>query len=67
MIRLDKISKIYPQGEILKEVTWELKTGDRIGLVGANGAGKTTQFRIIMGEVEPTTGDIIRTAGLKLA
>ena len=67
MIRLDKISKIYPQGEILKEVTWELKTGDRIGLVGANGAGKTTQFRIIMGEVEPTTGDVIRNAGIKLA
>jgi ATP-binding cassette, subfamily F, member 3 len=67
MIRLDKISKIYPQGEILKEVTWELKTGDRIGLVGANGAGKTTQFRIITGEVEPTTGDVIRNAGIKLA
>lgn len=67
MIRLDKISKIYPQGEILKEVTWELKTGDRIGLVGANGAGKTTQFRIIMGEVEPTTGDVIRNSGIKLA
>lgn len=67
MIRLDKISKIYPQGEILSEVTWELKTGDRIGLVGANGAGKTTQFRIIMGEVEPTTGDVIRNAGIKIA
>lgn len=67
MIRLDKVSKIYPQGEILKEVTWELKTGDRIGLVGANGAGKTTQFRIIMGEVEPTTGDVIRNSGTKLA
>jgi ATP-binding cassette subfamily F protein 3 len=67
MIRLDRISKMYPQGEILRDVTWELKTGDRIGLVGANGAGKTTQFRIITGEVEPTTGDVIRTAGVKIS
>jgi len=67
MIRLDRVSKIYPQGEVLKEVTWELKTGDRIGLVGANGSGKTTQFRMITGEVEPTTGDVIRTAGAQIA
>jgi ATP-binding cassette subfamily F protein 3 len=67
MIRLDRVSKIYPQGEILRDVTWELKTGDRIGLVGANGAGKTTQFRIINGEVEPTSGDVIRNVGTKVA
>jgi ATP-binding cassette, subfamily F, member 3 len=67
MIRLDHISKIYPQGDILSDVTWELKSGDRIGLVGPNGAGKTTQFRIITGETEPTTGDVIRNAGVKIA
>jgi ATP-binding cassette, subfamily F, member 3 len=67
MIRLDHISKIYPQGDILSDVTWELKPGDRIGLVGPNGAGKTTQFRIITGETEPTTGDVIRNAGVKIA
>jgi ATP-binding cassette subfamily F protein 3 len=67
MIRLDRVSKIYPQGEILRDVTWELKTGDRIGLVGANGAGKTTQFRIINGEVEPTSGEVIRNVGTKVA
>lgn len=67
MLRLDSVSKIFPTGEALKDVTWEVKTGERIGLVGANGAGKTTQFKIIMGEFEPTSGQVIRPAGIKIA
>lgn len=66
MLRLEKISKIYPTGEVLKDVTWEVKTGDRIGLVGVNGAGKSTQLKIIMGEVEPTAGEIIRPTSLHI-
>lgn len=38
MLRLENISKIYPTGEVLKDVTWKVKSGDCIGLVGANGA-----------------------------
>jgi ATP-binding cassette, subfamily F, member 3 len=67
MLRLEHISKIYPTGEILKDVNWEVKTGDRIGLVGVNGAGKSTQLKIITGEIEPTAGEIIRPAGLHIA
>ena len=66
MLRLERISKIYPTGEVLKDVTWEVKTGDRIGLVGVNGAGKSTQLKIIMGEVEPTAGEIIRPTSLHI-
>ena len=67
MLRLERISKIYPTGEILKNVTWELKPGDRIGLVGVNGAGKSTQLKIIAGELEPTAGEVIRPASLHIA
>lgn len=67
MLRLEHISKIYPTGEVLKDVNWEVKPGDRIGLVGVNGAGKSTQLRIIAGEEEPTSGEIIRPASLKIA
>ncbi len=66
MLRLDSVSKIYPQGEVLKNVSWELKAGDRIGLVGPNGSGKTTQFKIITGHEEPTSGQVIRQQGLKV-
>jgi ATP-binding cassette subfamily F protein 3 len=66
MLRLEHISKIYPTGEVLKDVTWEVKSGDRVGLVGVNGAGKTTQLKIIMGEIEPTAGEVIRPASLHI-
>ena len=67
MLRLEHIRKIYPTGEVLKDVNWEVKVGDRIGLVGVNGAGKSTQLKIIAGEMEPTSGEIIRPASLHIA
>jgi ATP-binding cassette subfamily F protein 3 len=67
MLRLEHISKIYPTGEVLKDINWEVKPGDRIGLVGVNGAGKSTQLKIISGEMEPTAGEIIRPASLHIA
>ena len=45
---------------MLRDVTWEVKSGDRIGLVGVNGAGKSTQLRIIAGLEEPTSGQVVR-------
>ncbi|MGL6136228.1 MAG: ABC-F family ATP-binding cassette domain-containing protein [Planktothrix sp.] len=67
MLRLEHISKIYSTGLVLKDVNWEVKPGDRVGLVGVNGAGKSTQLKIIAGEMEPTSGEIIRPASLKIA
>ncbi|MBF2005853.1 MAG: ABC-F family ATP-binding cassette domain-containing protein [Chlorogloeopsis fritschii C42_A2020_084] len=67
MLRLEHISKIYPTGEVLKDINWEVKSGDRIGLVGVNGAGKSTQLKIITGEVEPSSGEVIRPASLHIA
>ncbi len=67
MLRLEHISKIYPTGEVLKDINWEVKPGDRVGLVGVNGAGKSTQLKIIAGEMEPTTGEVIRPASLHIA
>ncbi len=67
MLRLEHISKIFPTGEVLKDVNWEVKPGDRIGLVGVNGAGKSTQLKIVAGEEEPTTGTIIRPTDLRIA
>ena len=65
MLRLENISKIYPTGEVLKDINWEVKVGERIGLVGVNGAGKSTQLKIIQGEIEPTAGSIIRPSGMQ--
>ena len=67
MLRLEHVSKMYPTGEVLKDINWEVKPGDRIGLVGMNGAGKSTQLRLIAGEDEPTSGTIIRPNSLNIA
>lgn len=67
MLRLDQISKIYPNSEPLIDVSFEVGPGERVGLIGANGAGKTTLFKIIMGEIEQTTGNIYKPQGMRIA
>ena len=67
MLRLERIGKIYPTGEVLRDVTWEVRTGDRIGLVGVNGAGKSTQMRILAGLEEPSSGQVIREGSPRIA
>ena len=67
MLRLENVSKIYPTGEVLRAVTWEVKPGDRIGLVGVNGAGKSTQMRLIAGHEEPTSGQVVRQGEPRIA
>ncbi len=67
MLRLERVSKIYPTGEVLRDVTWEVKAGDRIGLVGVNGAGKSTQLRLIAGMEDPSSGQVVRQGAPRIA
>jgi ATP-binding cassette subfamily F protein 3 len=67
LLRLENVSKIYPTGEVLRDVTWEVKSGDRIGLVGVNGAGKSTQLRLIAGQEEPSSGQVVRQGEPRIA
>ncbi len=67
LLRLERIGKIYPTGEVLRDVTWEVKPGDRIGLVGVNGAGKSTQMRIISGLEEPSSGQVVKQGDPRIA
>jgi len=61
-LRLENVGVTFRDQEVVKDVTWGVQTGDRIGLVGHNGAGKTTQLRILAGELEPTTGDVVKSS-----
>ena len=67
VLRLERVGKIYPTGEVLRDVTWEVKPGDRIGLVGVNGAGKSTQLRLIAGMEEASSGQIVKQGEPKIA
>ncbi len=66
MIRFEGVSKIYSTDVVLKNITWEIKKGEKVGLVGSNGAGKSTQFKILIGEEDQTSGKIIKEGNPKI-
>jgi len=59
MIVSENISKIYNSTTVLEIEKFEIKKGQSIGLVGNNGAGKTTFFILLLDLIQPTTGTII--------
>jgi len=67
VIRFEGVSKIYSTDVVLKNISWEIKKGEKVGLVGSNGAGKSTQFKILIGEEEQTSGTIIKEGNPKIA
>ena len=66
LFRLSDVTKSYGGTEILRGVSFQINPGERVGLVGRNGAGKTTVFRLITGAESADTGDVVRMNGLKL-
>ncbi len=58
VIDAKEINKAYGDRELIKNFTLRIQRGDRIGIVGANGTGKTTLIRILTGEDTPDSGDI---------
>jgi ATP-binding cassette subfamily F protein 3 len=66
LVGLNNISKSYGGNLVLNGITWAIEEGRRIGLLGANGVGKTTLFRIINGELEVDKGSITRSKNLKI-
>ena len=59
MIDLKNVSYETNSRELFSDVSFAINAGDKIGLVGPNGAGKTTLLKIINGDIQPTSGDII--------
>ena len=57
-IGLNKLSKSFGNKQVLKEVSFEVKTGEHVALIGQNGCGKTTILKLISKEEVPTSGDI---------
>tara|TARA_Y100001970_G_C14208319_1_gene845380 strand:+ start:456 stop:2078 length:1623 start_codon:yes stop_codon:yes gene_type:complete len=67
VIRFDNVSKIYSTDIVLKNINWEIRKGEKIGLIGSNGAGKSTQFKIIIGEEDQTSGVVLKEGSPKIA
>jgi len=67
MITASKISLAYGTQVLFKDVNIKFTPGNCYGIIGANGAGKSTFLKILSGEIEPDTGEVIITPGQRMA
>jgi len=65
VIEADKVGKSYDGRAIVRDFSLRIQRGDRIGVVGANGTGKTTLLKLLTGEIEPDQGSVTRAKTLK--
>ena len=61
MLTLNELSFDFGGRYLYRDVNWQIKPGERIGLVGQNGTGKSTLLRIITGEYQPTEGGLSKS------
>src|SRR5215213_2788509 len=67
LVNLKDVSKGYAARPVLRGVTLGIADGDRIGVVGRNGDGKSTLLRLIAGLEDPDAGAVTRTGGVASA
>src|SRR3954452_14418082 len=65
VIDAERVSKRFGERTIVRDFTLRIQRGDRIGVVGANGTGKTTLLRLLTGELQPDEGTINRAKTLQ--
>jgi len=66
LFRLSEVHKSYGAQDVLRGASLQINPGEHVGLVGRNGAGKTTIFRLVNLEETPDRGEVVRARGLKL-
>ena len=58
-ISVSKLNKFYGDHHVLRDLSFNIESGERVGLLGDNGSGKTTLFKILSGELDYDSGDIL--------
>lgn len=66
MIELINISKSFPTSQLYSDLNLRLNAGDKVGLVGRNGTGKSTLFKLILGEEHADSGEIAKPKNYKI-
>src|SRR6266542_2273643 len=67
MISATNVTLAYGKRVLFKDVNMKFTPGNCYGLIGANGTGKSTFLKILSGEIEPNSGDVIITSGERMA
>lgn len=63
----ERVSVSFDDHVVIRDLNLKIQRGDRVGIVGPNGGGKSTLLRLLRGELEPSTGKVIRGARLEAA
>lgn len=66
LLTADKISKSYSEKTLLKDICFSISEGDKLGVIGVNGTGKSTLLKIIAGVETPDSGDITKAGGVRV-
>jgi ATP-binding cassette, subfamily F, member 3 len=66
LLTVNSISKYLGKRELFKNVSFHIHPGERIGLIGPNGCGKSTLFHIVLGDLEPDSGMVSKTRNLRI-
>lgn len=66
LVSFSEVGRFYGKQDVLSNVTLTINPGERVGLVGRNGAGKTTIIRMIMEKEHPDEGTVTKARGLRL-
>ncbi len=66
ILNLTGVNYTYFDRPVLTDLGWEVQTGQKVGLVGANGGGKSTLLKLILGRLTPDAGAIFRKRDLKI-
>jgi ATP-binding cassette subfamily F protein uup len=66
LLSADKITKSYNEKKLLKDVSFYLNDGDKVGVIGINGTGKSTFLKIIAGIATPDSGTIVKAGGVRI-
>ncbi len=67
LLSAQNISKTYMERKVLDNVSFFLNEGDKVGIIGINGTGKSTLLKILAGAIEADSGNIIRTNGIRIS
>ena len=67
ILNVEKVSKTYGEKELFNNISLGINSGDKIGLIGVNGTGKSTLLKIIAGVEEPDEGQVVKGRGIELA
>ena len=67
ILNIEHIHKIFGDKVIFDDISCGIDQGEKIGIIGVNGTGKTTLLRVIAGEEEPDEGQVITQNGIRIS